>query len=337
MLISIIIPIFNNSQVLHRTLTSVLNQGLSQNNYEIILVNDGSTDNSLEICKEYANKNPSIKVISQPNQGVASARNYGIKAAQGDFIYFMDADDYLMPYSLKYIYDHNYIKDIDILIFSSISIPNFDDNHYPCDSIDGDIDYEIYGEDFIRQGLINCFVWNQIIRSSFIREHHLSFEPISISEDVLFNIEAYNLNPKIRRITSKLYRYISYTHCEQLTKRRTPKDTRKQVKAYLTVFDKLTIIIRKKESLNKALQYFAHKQFIPFTSRLLSSNMSRKELKEIRKKLSKSALFQRPSSKDNIQYRFAYYIVHDNISFPLLRFIYKKIFIPYILPHINRN
>ena len=98
MILSIIIPIYNAEKVLKRTLDSILNQGLYDDEWELILVNDGSTDNSLSICKDYQSKYPSlIKFISQKNSGVSSARNIGIMTAKGKFIYFMDADDYLMP------------------------------------------------------------------------------------------------------------------------------------------------------------------------------------------------------------------------------------------------
>ena len=98
-LISIIIPIYNRATYLDRCITSALNQtGVST---EIILVDDGSTDNSLEVCRSYADSHPNIKVIHQDNRGLSAARNTGLANADGDYIFFLDSDDYLIENTLQ--------------------------------------------------------------------------------------------------------------------------------------------------------------------------------------------------------------------------------------------
>ncbi|MGP1590640.1 MAG: glycosyltransferase family 2 protein [Prevotella sp.] len=92
-LVSIIIPVYNAEHTLCKCLDSILEQNF--NNYEIILVNDGSKDSSLEICKEYSSKHQNISVINQNNAGVSSARNAGLEIAKGDWITFIDSDDYI--------------------------------------------------------------------------------------------------------------------------------------------------------------------------------------------------------------------------------------------------
>ena len=92
-MISIIIPVYNTSKYLHRCLDSILNQTFCD--FELILINDGSTDNSLEILREYEAKDSRIVVIDKPNEGVSSARNQGIEIAQGEYIMFCDSDDYV--------------------------------------------------------------------------------------------------------------------------------------------------------------------------------------------------------------------------------------------------
>jgi hypothetical protein len=92
-LISIIIPVYNAERTLCKCLDSILAQDF--NNYEIILVNDGSKDSSLKICKEYSSKHQNISVINQNNAGVSSARNAGLDVAKGDWITFIDSDDYI--------------------------------------------------------------------------------------------------------------------------------------------------------------------------------------------------------------------------------------------------
>lgn len=101
--VSVIIPIYNVQQYLKRCLDSVIKQ--KYENLEIILVNDGSTDNSLEIAKEYENKDERIKLISQSNKGLSGARNTGLEYATGDYITFIDSDDYVTPDYVSYMYE----------------------------------------------------------------------------------------------------------------------------------------------------------------------------------------------------------------------------------------
>jgi glycosyltransferase involved in cell wall biosynthesis len=100
--VSVIIPVYNVEKYLHRCIDSVLNQSLQD--FEIILVNDGSTDSSPEICDEYAQKDERISVIHKKNARVAAARNDGIKAAKGEFISLIDSDDWIEPTMLEEMY-----------------------------------------------------------------------------------------------------------------------------------------------------------------------------------------------------------------------------------------
>lgn len=102
-LISIIVPVYNVEFYLERCLTSIFNQ--TYPNIEVILVNDGSTDNSAEICNQIKNNHPQkVMVIDKPNGGLGSARNMGLKNINGDFIFFVDSDDWLEPDALEYLY-----------------------------------------------------------------------------------------------------------------------------------------------------------------------------------------------------------------------------------------
>lgn len=111
-LVSIIIPIYNAERFLHRCIDSVLSQTVS--NFELLLVNDGSKDKSLEICNEYATKDDRIKVLNKPNGGVSSARNFAIERASGKFLMFVDADDSLDANAIEacipYIEEYDFIK-----------------------------------------------------------------------------------------------------------------------------------------------------------------------------------------------------------------------------------
>lgn len=101
-MISVIIPLFNKESIIERTLNSVLSQ--DYDDYEVVIVDDGSTDNSLQIAKEYKNRDhklANIQIIEQDNGGPSKARNTGVKYAKGEWIVFLDADDELLPGSIK--------------------------------------------------------------------------------------------------------------------------------------------------------------------------------------------------------------------------------------------
>ena len=101
--ISVIVPIYNAEAYLNRCLDSIINQTYSD--LEIILINDGSTDNSLDICLEYASKDKRIVVYNQTNKGISKARNKGIELATGDYIGFVDSDDIISPRMYETLYN----------------------------------------------------------------------------------------------------------------------------------------------------------------------------------------------------------------------------------------
>src|SRR5690606_37960744 len=117
MKLSVIIPVYNVEKYVAQCLDSVLDQNFEPNDYEIIVVNDGSTDGSLAIVQDYANKHKHIKLIDKKNGGVGSARNCGMDHAQGKYIYFIDSDDYLIPNCLNVLVDTCERHKLDVLTF----------------------------------------------------------------------------------------------------------------------------------------------------------------------------------------------------------------------------
>lgn len=116
--ISIIVPVYNVEAYLSECLHSVVNQTFRD--MEIILVDDGSTDRSLEIMREFAEKDSRIKIITQPNSGVSEARNTGIRAASGEYILFVDSDDTIMPDSVETLYNKACETDSDLLLGNAL-------------------------------------------------------------------------------------------------------------------------------------------------------------------------------------------------------------------------
>lgn len=198
-LISIIIPVYNAEKYIHRCIKSVVNQSYKE--LEIIAVNDGSTDDSLSICDTLAAQDNRIKVFSQINGGVSKARNTGLRLAKGEYVMFLDSDDYMLPDMCKTMLDVLLSKQADCVI-CGIKEPEGG-----LWSPHRNIDYSIladFKKDFIYQLntelLSPC--WNKIFKRQLIA--NLFNEEISFGEDLIFDLEYLNNCTHISFITTPL-------------------------------------------------------------------------------------------------------------------------------------
>ncbi len=126
--ISVIVPVYNVEKYLNKCLTSLIKQ--TYKNFEIIVINDGSIDNSLAICNKYANKYDNVKVYDYKNAGVAHARNVGIKKATGDYLLFVDSDDYIDEKLLENLNEFLKKNDCDIVCFDMYKVVNNVNTYY---------------------------------------------------------------------------------------------------------------------------------------------------------------------------------------------------------------
>ena len=120
--VSVIVPVFNVEEYLSTSLDSILNQTLKD--IEIICINDGSTDASLDILENYAKKDARIKIISKKNEGQGIARNIGLDNAQGEFIAFVDSDDFIKEDMLEKSYEKSVSKNLDLVMYKISSFDN---------------------------------------------------------------------------------------------------------------------------------------------------------------------------------------------------------------------
>ena len=217
-IVSIIIPVYNAEKCLGYCLNSIASQ--TYRNLEIILVNDGSTDDSLKICNNYAFLDSRIRVIDIPNAGVSNARNVGLKAATGEYIEFADADDVLNPKMVETLVDKmdTYQSDLVICGFEMVSLNS---NQQPQDIIH--FNSASLGEECVytqqlffeklscilwRTSLLEC-PWNKMFRKDIIRNYNLQF-PIdkSLGEDFCFNIDYFAYVNKAVILSDELYYYM---------------------------------------------------------------------------------------------------------------------------------
>lgn len=190
--ISVIIPVYNVEKYLRECLDSVVNQTFK--NIEIICVDDGSTDQSLEILQEYKRKDDRFVILQQRHAGAGAARNHGLKLAEGKYIQFLDSDDYFEPTLLEELYTRAEKFGSDLTVCSSRKV---DDNgnitetgspNFPINIDKVPMEQVFSGQDFKDEifCLLIPVVWNKLIKKSFLEENRLEFPPLTIYEDIAF-------------------------------------------------------------------------------------------------------------------------------------------------------
>lgn len=208
MKISVIIPVYNVERYLKRCIESVINQSLRE--IEVILINDGSTDTSGNICDEYATKDDRIKVIHKPNTGVSAARNDGIAVATGTYISFVDSDDYIEPDMLSLLLSLCDKTESEIAI---CDVKKKLDGKVIIESYNLETEVPIYNivsrqNDFIKICGSSC---QCLYSSELIKQKGVFFEEeVPLGEDRLFNMKVISSAKSIVYTKIPLYNYIQY-------------------------------------------------------------------------------------------------------------------------------
>ena len=203
--ISIIVPVYNAAKFLPRCLDSILKQ--SYKNLEIICVNDGSQDESLSILHIYEQKDPRIRIVNQFNQGAAAARNKGLKVATGDYISFIDADDYISDGLYEYFVQAIEQDRVDIFMFNGQINQNglfFTENNFyhPVAECQNVTYKDFYGLFYGNSG-----VYNKIFKASFLQESKISFLSQNCFEDIDFWFRSLILAQKVKISFKTFYHY----------------------------------------------------------------------------------------------------------------------------------
>lgn len=209
--ISVIVPAYNAQKTIKKCIESILTQ--TYKNLEIILINDGSNDKTEEMCEKLVQTDNRIKYYYKENTGVSKTRNFGLDKASGDYISFIDADDFLEKNMYEIMIKK--INNADILICNCFLIS---DNK----KIDNDIDIKNSSYENLEEMLkdinnkeINRYVnppWNKLIKREIIINNNILFNPkISLGEDLIFNLTCMKYANKINIINERLYNYVVTT------------------------------------------------------------------------------------------------------------------------------
>lgn len=186
--LSIIIPVYNVEKYIRQCLNSVFNQGIKDENYEIIIINDGTQDHSIEVIQDIINQHENITIISQKNQGVSIARNNGLKKASGKYILMLDSDDLLIDNALPVLLEKALASNVDLIVANYIEMTDKEiqtKNSKTLYSLDF---IEKTGDQLLLEDLNprECYLWRTIYRRDFLIKEEISFIPGIIFEDIPF-------------------------------------------------------------------------------------------------------------------------------------------------------
>lgn len=195
MKLSIIIPVYNVQEYLGACLDSIFNQDIPYYDYEVILVNDGSPDNSESIILEYSAKFPNIKYIKQENGGPSRARNTGLEEASGDYIWFIDSDDWIKSNCLNDLLTYNYTNNLDFCEFSFSFI-------YESDEVQINTNAKIENHvidniEYISNYPITLSACMHIVKKEILEDYRIRFIPDIYQEDTEINIRILEYSKRI--------------------------------------------------------------------------------------------------------------------------------------------
>ena len=189
--LSIIVPVYNVERYIRPCFESIFRQGLNDSNYELIIVNDGSTDRSMEMIADIISQHDNIKVINQENQGLSVARNNGIVFAKGEYILMPDSDDLLIENSLAPLLKIALETKVDMVVADFIKMNDKEiANYHGINQYNIEVN-EKTGKEFTLEDLnpYQCYVWRSLFRRKFIIDNDISFIPGIYFEDVPFTHE----------------------------------------------------------------------------------------------------------------------------------------------------
>lgn len=225
MFLSFVVPVYNAAQYLPECLNSLLAQDISD--YEIICVNDGSMDTSPEILRQYAAQHGNIRVIDKENGGVVSARNAGLSAAQGDYIWFVDADDFLLPNILGSLRDKTAETACDRLIVGGYQFTD-------C-LTDEEVALSRQRKLPINSPWYDSVVWRSLLRREFLLKNGLNFRypELTHGEDGLFMYEVGLYAPKSAEIKLALYCYREHSGSAETVV--TMENRRRKIRSFVRI------------------------------------------------------------------------------------------------------
>lgn len=339
LLLSIVLPIYNMEDYLEKCLNSILRQGLEQDEYEVILVNDGSKDNSRAICERYVNSHKNFRFINQQNAGVAMARNEGINAARGKFVGFVDPDDYLLDNGLKVAF-RKYAERDDIDVIHYYSSYDF----WDVKPIDDRLEYEGTTHDLLVRNKLGLpsFCWIYVYRKDFLDKHNIRFKPYCVGEDQLFVSTVFIANARYLSSKADIYRYV-VRESSASTNRRIGH-ARMAVTDYLNAYNDIMQALkhfgvdRKTDVYEACIRSVDSKKTFGY-SRILTASYGYKDFLSIRNFCKEIGFTPLRAQGANMRSKLICSIknatLNNFVAYKLAAGIFNRIITPYIMPKLR--
>ena len=227
--LSVIVTVYNVEGYIKECINSIFKQGLDDDEFELIIVNDGCIDNSMEVIMDIISRHDNVSVLNQENSGTSIAWNNGISHAKGEYVLIVDADDLLIEGKLKPLLDIAIETNVDIAIGDFLEL--YDDDITPSKinllaTKDMPISFqEKSGIELFLNDLhpSECYVWRKLYKNRFLKDHNLTFIPGIRFQDIPFTTECYIIAEKCIKTDLLLYiyrkRYINYNHSHSAQKK----------------------------------------------------------------------------------------------------------------------
>ena len=257
--VSVIMPVYNSGEYLNECVDSIIQQTFTD--WELLCVDDASTDESLTILSAYVNKDVRIKVLQQEHRGAGAARNLGLKNALGEYLLFLDSDDFFEPNLIEDVYSRAKEKEADIVIYHVRQFDNasrkliecnwaFQDSFYP---------FDVFSYKDNPQKIFNAFQlcpWNKMFRRQFVIDNNIEWQEITHTNDFYFCCKALMCAQRITLVKEKLVNYrVNLENNLQSTNHEAPLDFYKalqKVYEYLRATNRLEEV--KESFFNRALR-----------------------------------------------------------------------------------
>jgi glycosyltransferase involved in cell wall biosynthesis len=257
MVFSIILPIYNVEKFLCKSINSLLAQ--TYTNFEIILVNDGSVDNSPKICEAFANNYSNITYICQENKGVGISRNVGLNVAKGDYVFFCDPDDFVESSFLEDVYKHVFLYKYDLVLFGYSKV---DGNEGHLKDFKLPVSRELSKDDFndLLLADMGLFVWDKVIKRDFLIRNNIFFDEKKRSQDISFALNCLKATPSLFYISECYYNY-RVLHLSSYNKT-DPHVFENQLANYISLSDLVIQNERRSRKSNLVLSHYYNKWFL---------------------------------------------------------------------------
>lgn len=328
--LSVIVPLYNVELYINECLDSLLDQGLDLNDYEIIVVNDGSTDKSPEIVEKYRDKYKNIKIINQKNEGLSAARNVGIQAACGEYICFVDSDDFLVRNRMFSLVKVARSNDVEILTYDILG-GKYTEVLCKSQNIKVIVDRSQKvqsGVEYIAEHNYNNGVWYYLIKREFLLKTKLLFEVGRKCEDGMFTMELFLRANSILHVNTPVYCYINRENSIITT--RNAEHQRVMIDDFLYAIFHITTIIsenKKKMSIKCYRRCVCRRDSYIFflLIRMIEAKLPRKERSIILDKLKSVGLYPfKPLDLDypTLKIRLLCRLLNNSVIYNLMFFLY---------------